>query len=334
MKNNKISIVIPTKNNGDILEKCLSSIKNQDYPKDKYEVIIVDGHSTDDTVEIAKKYGCKIAYEDVGTRGGACNIGVKNAKGEFIAFTDGDCVVPKDWLRNLIKHFNDKNIASVGGPNITPEEDTEFAKCIGVVLTFLSKPGSRYGLVADKVIETFHNPGCNVAYRKDVIEEVGWFNEKIYCEDEEIDYRIKKLGYKMLYIPNASVFHYRKLSWKRFMKQAYIYAIGRMQAIRLHWRMGKWYHYTPPAIISAIILLLILSLLNTVYLWWALSILVIGGIGIGVMGLYLGSKTKMSNFLTFCVLIAIWFWCSGLGMFRGLTLKELRRKSRTDRGEK
>ena len=55
-----VSIIIPTKNNGDILEKSLASIKNLDYPKDKIEVIIVDGHSTDDTVEIAKKYGCKV----------------------------------------------------------------------------------------------------------------------------------------------------------------------------------------------------------------------------------------------------------------------------------
>ena len=319
MKDNKVSIIIPTKNNGDILEKCLSSIKNQDYPKDKYEVIIIDGHSTDDTVEIAKKYRCKIAYEDVGTRGGACNIGIKNAKGEFIAFTDGDCVVPKDWLRNLIKHFNDKNIASVGGPNITPEDDTEFAKCVGEVLSFLSKPGSRYGFNADEVIETFHNSGCNVVYRKKVIEEAGWFNEKLVtCEDEELDYRIKEKGYKILYTPDAKVYHYRRPTWKRFYKQAYKYAMGRMQAIKLHWTMGKWYHYTPPTIISIIIILVALSFLNPIFPLIAFLILVGGGTGIGLMGLYLSSKTKMINFLTFCILIAIWFWCSGFGYFRGV----------------
>ncbi len=106
----EVSVIIPTKNNGDILEKCLSSIKNLDYPKDKIEVIIVDGHSKDATVEIAKKYGCRILYEDIGTRGGACNVGVRNAEGKFIAFTDADCVVPKDWLTNLIINcFKPKN---------------------------------------------------------------------------------------------------------------------------------------------------------------------------------------------------------------------------------
>ena len=318
MVNKKVSIIIPTKNNGDILEKCLASIKNLDYPKDKYEVIIVDGHSTDDTVEIAKKYGCKIAYEDVGTRGGACNIGVKNAKGEFIAFTDGDCVVPKDWLRNLIKHFNDKNIASVGGPNITPEDDTEFAKCVGVVLSFLSKPGSRYGLYANEVIETFHNSGCNVAYRRSAIEEAGGFNEKlITCEDEDLDYRIIEKGYKILYTPDAKVYHYRRPTWKSFYKQAYKYAVGRMQAIKLHWEMGRWYHYTPSALIFLIGLLFVLSAVNPLFPLIAFFILVGGGVGIGVMGFYLARK-KMRNIAYYYGLIAIWFWSFGFGMFNGI----------------
>ena len=87
-----------------------------DYPKDKYEVIIVDGYSTDDTVEIAKRYGCKIVYENAGTIGGARNIGVENSTGKYIAFTDSDCIVDKNWLKNLIGQFTDEKIASVGGP--------------------------------------------------------------------------------------------------------------------------------------------------------------------------------------------------------------------------
>ena len=81
-----VSIIIPTKNNGDILDKCLASIQNLDCPKDKYEVIIVDGHSTDNTVEIAKKYECKVVYENTGTIGGARNIGAKIAEGGIHRF--------------------------------------------------------------------------------------------------------------------------------------------------------------------------------------------------------------------------------------------------------
>jgi len=111
----KVSIIIPTKNNGDILEKCLASIRNLDYPpKDKYEVIIVDGHSTDNTVEIAKKYGCKVVYEDIGRISYARDLGVKYAEGEFIAFTDADCIVDRNWLKELIKHFSASRVQDTG----------------------------------------------------------------------------------------------------------------------------------------------------------------------------------------------------------------------------
>jgi cellulose synthase/poly-beta-1,6-N-acetylglucosamine synthase-like glycosyltransferase len=317
--NKEVSIVIPTKNEGDVLANCLNPIDQLDYPKDKIEVIIVDGHSQDNTVETAKKYGCKVVYEDVGTRGGACNIGVKNAKGEYIAFTDADCVIQKDWLKNLIKQFNAEKIASVGGPNITPEDDTEFAKCVGAVLSFLSKPGSRYGLDAKEVIETFHNSGCNAAYRKDVIEEAGGFNEKLVtCEDEELDYRIRGKGYKILYTPDATVYHYRRPTWKRFYKQAYKYAIGRMQAIKLHHKMGRWFHYTPPISIFIVVLLFALAFLDPIFMKIALLFLLFGGFCISLMSLYLISTTKMKHFFTFLGLVIIWFFGYGFGMFRGL----------------
>lgn len=317
--NKEVSIIIPTKNEGDVLKNCLNSIQNLEYPKDKMEVIIVDAHSRDNTVEIAKKFGCKVVYENVGTRAGACNIGVKNAKGEYIAFTDADCVLQKDWMKNLIKQFNDEKIASVGGPNITPEDDTEFAKCVGAVLSFLSKPGARYGLAADRVTWTFHNSGCNAAYRKDVIEEAGGFNNKLVtCEDEELDYRIGDKGYKLLFTPDAVVYHYRRPTWTRFYKQAYKYAVGRMQAIKLHRKIGRWYHYTPPTIISIIVILFALSFLNPIFPLIAFLILVSGGIGIGLMSLYLISTTRMEHFFTFLGLIIIWFFGYGTGMIRGL----------------
>ena len=317
----KVSIIIPTKNNGDILEKCLTSIQNLDYPKNKYEVIIVDGYSTDNTVEIAKKYGCKVVYENVGTIGGARNIGVKIAEGEYIVFTDSDCVVDRDWLKNLIREFKDEKIASVGGPNITPEDDTEFAKCVGDVLKFLSTAGPRYGFYTDKVMEIYHNPTCNSAYRKSIFQEVGGFNPKlITCDDEELDYRIRKKGYKILFTPHAKVLHYRRPTWKKFAKMAWNYGIGRMQAIKLHRDMGRWYHYTPFTLISLLILLFGLSPVNPLFLLIGFFILVAGGIGIGVMSLYLAIKKKnMKNVLNYYGLIAIWFLGYGLGMFRGIT---------------
>ena len=316
----KVSIIIPTKNNGNIIARCLDSIRKLDYPEDKIEIVIVDGHSIDNTVEIAKRYTDKIIYEDKGTISYARDLGVKESSGEFIAFTDADCVVDKNWIKNLLKHFNSERIAAVGGPNVTPEDDTDFAKCAGTILSFLCKPGARYGLNADKVLEIYHNPTCNVMYRERVLEEVGGFNHNLVAEDdEELDYRIKEKGYKILFTPDAKVLHYRRPTWKKFMRMAFNYGIGRTQVIKLHRDMGRWYYYTPSMLILVIIILFALSFLNPILPLIAFSILVIGGIGIGLIGLYLGTRTgRMRDFFNFYLLIAIWFWGYGIGMFRGI----------------
>lgn len=315
-----VSIVIPTKNSGAVLDKCLASIASQNYPKGEYEVIIVDGHSSDETVEIAGRYGCTVVYEDEGTIGGARNVGVAYSKGAYIVFTDADCVVAGDWLSNLVREFSDETIASVGGPNTTPDDDTAFARSVGAVLRFLSNPGPRYGFDADKVGEIYHNPTCNSAYRRSIFEAAGGFNSRlITCDDEELDYRIRARGYTILYTPDARVFHYRRPTWKSFMEMAYRYGIGRMQAIKLHWRTGKWYHFTPSVIIAVIAVLLVLSFTDFTYFWGAVALLIGGGVGISLMSLYLGVKTKLRSFLTYWALIAIWFWGYGVGMLRGLT---------------
>jgi GT2 family glycosyltransferase len=315
----KVSIIIPTKNNADILEKCLESIRNLDYPKGEVEVIVVDGRSTDGTVEIARKHGCKVVYEEVGTIGGARNIGAGHSSGNYIVFTDADCIVDRDWLKNLVREFKDEKIASVGGPNITPEDDTEFAKCVGAVLEILSKPGARYAFNADKVLEVYHNPTCNSAYRRSIFQEVGGFNPKlITCDDEELDYRIRKKGYRILFTPHARVYHYRRPAWRRFAKMAWNYGVGRGQVIKLHRELGKWYYCTPSALALLIALLLALSFIVPFLSLIAFSILVAGGMGIGLIGLYLASRTKWSRFITYSLLIAIWFWGYGLGMLRGL----------------
>jgi len=326
-----VSIIIPAHNEEATIGKCLASLENLDYPSDNLELILINDGSTDGTKKImesfvqSSRFHCTyLETEGVGAPK-ARNVGLTHAKGDYVAFTDADCVVERKWLKNLIKNFGVAEIVGVGGPNITPDDDTEFAKCVGTVLTFLSKPGSRYASNPDKPMEIFHNPTCNVVYRKKVIEEVGGFNENLVnCEAEELDYRIRERGYKLLYTPDARVYHYRRPTYKRFARMAYSYALGRMQAIKQHWKMGRWFHYTPPAIIAVILVLLVLSVVNGVYLWLALAFLVIGGIGIGLMGLYLGAKTKLSNCFTFCVLIVLWFWGSGLGSLRGVVMRKKR----------
>lgn len=106
-----LSIIIPTLNSASVLEKCLKSIADQDYPKDKVKIIVADGESTDKTLTIAKRYKAKIINNRLktGEAGKAC--GVKHAKGDLIALIDSDNILPDvNWLKLMVKPFNDPSI--------------------------------------------------------------------------------------------------------------------------------------------------------------------------------------------------------------------------------
>lgn len=106
-----ISVVIPTLNSGSVLEKCLASIKSQKYPKSKVEIVIGDGGSTDDTLEIAKKYDTKVIPNKLKTGESGKAVAVKASKGDLIALIDSDNILPIDhWFTDMIKPFEDREI--------------------------------------------------------------------------------------------------------------------------------------------------------------------------------------------------------------------------------
>lgn len=106
-----ISVLIPTLNSEKVLEKCLTSIKGQNYPKEKIEIIIADGGSTDKTLEIAKKYGVKICINPLKTGEAGKAVALKIAKNELVAMIDSDNILPDgEWFRRMVKPFLDKDI--------------------------------------------------------------------------------------------------------------------------------------------------------------------------------------------------------------------------------
>ena len=106
-----VSIIIPTLNAAGPLKECLRRIRNQDYPKSKYEIIIADGGSTDKTREIAKKYGCRIVENKLKTGEAGKAAGLKAAKKDIISLIDSDNYLPdKNWMRRMVEPFADPEI--------------------------------------------------------------------------------------------------------------------------------------------------------------------------------------------------------------------------------
>ena len=117
----KVSIVIPAYNEGTNILACVNSLKGQDFPKGDYEIIVVDNNSTDNTLELIKKLSVIYTVEYKKGPAAAKNAGISMAKGNIIAFIDGDCIATKNWLKNIVSGFENSAVGCVAG-GIRPNE--------------------------------------------------------------------------------------------------------------------------------------------------------------------------------------------------------------------
>jgi len=171
-----ISIIIPTRNRETLISKTLDYLDNQNLSKNLYEILVVDDGSIDETERIVKErvHKCSVRYLKKMREGpgAARNLGIKHAKGDIIAFTDDDCIIPSGWLKNIYDSFiNNPDIAGVEGKTIT----------------FINKihPLS-HQVVNLRPKGVF--PTCNIAYKKQNLEKIGGFYHKFqYPHNEDVD---------------------------------------------------------------------------------------------------------------------------------------------------
>ena len=246
-----VSIVIPTLNNAETLEKCLVSIvKNKS--KYKYEIIVIDAGSEDGTVEIAKGYADNVF---IGERGRINrNKGVESAQGDVICFTDSDCVVPENWIDELVDallKLNKRNnrIIGVGGGCALWIENPSLLEL--AVIKAMTSPlvsfGARNVAIYKRKCEVLHNPPMNSAYFKWAVEKGEGFKEEYGYggEDLELDAKLIHQGYKLYYVPQVIVRHMHRADLKKFVKQMYKHGIARIRIGKRFKEYLQFHHYGP-----------------------------------------------------------------------------------------
>ena len=234
-----VSIIIPTTGNVKFIKGLVESVNKLDYPKNKYELILVGDQETEllkVNKKRAKDYGINVLlkYEPYAA-GKKRNIGVELSKGEIIAFTDDDTILKDDWLKNAVKHLNEnKKYVGVGGPNFTPKEGLPFAKAVGRIFGSKFLFSFRYTIGHPKPKEIEHNPTCNYIIKKNVFNHVKFHDTLWPGEDSEFDIRLIKKGFKILYAPDVVVWHHRRSRPLPFLKQMFNYGKTRAQVTRMH----------------------------------------------------------------------------------------------------
>ena len=210
-----VSIVIVNYNGERFLSSCLSALFNLNYPKEKREIILVDNGSTDASVLLIQtefKNKVKFIQNDKNNYCKANNLGISVARGKYVAFLNIDAVVDKDWLLELVKVMeSDKKIAAAGGKILYPDGKISTVGHFELPNFYWGEEGA--GEETSAYPDMREKPsicGAAVLYRKEIFEKIGGFDEDfiMYMEDIDMGFRIRKLGYKLLYVPSAVVYHY------------------------------------------------------------------------------------------------------------------------------
>lgn len=242
--NPAVTVVVPVRNGEETIESLLESLNNLNYESDKVEVIVVDGNSTDKTREIVKNYPVKLFIENKKGLNVARNIGIKKSKGEIVAFTDSDCIVPPNWITKIVENFKDPQVSCVGGSAKALNSDFVSQYADNSIVRLM--PFFRKREELDKVRPFFRHPaGCNMAYRRKVAEEIGYFDENIQYGFDEVEFadRVCKAGYKMVLDPNVMVWHKHRSTLGEFLKQNFQYGRGSglvLKRNRLKDAVSKW----------------------------------------------------------------------------------------------
>lgn len=204
MSESRVSVIIPVRNGATKISKCLEVIFAQSLKP--YEIIVVDGHSDDGTVETIEEFPVTLLFENHHTRAGACQVGVEYATGEYVAFTDADCIPASDWLDTLAKGF-EHGIVGVGGA-VKNVGDDFWTRSIHLSYnTFLGSASSVQGRAFNDVRYVNSISGCNSMYRRADILDTGGFNVRLPgAEDAEFNGRLGKRG-KLLYRPEVILPH-------------------------------------------------------------------------------------------------------------------------------
>jgi GT2 family glycosyltransferase len=209
----KVSVVVCVYNGERTLDACLASLKNINYPD--YEVIVVNDGSTDSSQQIAERYDyIRLINQENKGLSEARNVGIRAANGEIIAFTDSDCTADVDWLTHLVARFQSSDFAAVGGPNLSPPDDSLVATCVAV------SPGApAHVLLDDEIAE--HIPGCNMAFRRDALAAIEGFDPIFRAAGDDVDvcWRLQNKGYKIGFSAAAVVWHFRRNTVRDYLKQ-------------------------------------------------------------------------------------------------------------------
>jgi len=278
-----VTVIVPSYNEEKYIKKCLEGWVNQNYPKDRYEILVYDGMSTDKTGEIVrsfeKNYPGLIYYKlnplnPKLRQVSAFNMGIQEARGDFIVIYGAHTYPDKDFLKKSIETFFEikkiePKLVGVGGKIIKLYEN-KLAKFVALIYSSPLSGASSFWYEDRK---HFAKTIAYALYNKDIFMKVGMFDEDLIIgEDFEFNLRINKKGYKLFYNPEIKSYYFTRSTWKSFLKQTFNYGVAKAIILRKGYFSPLWLF--PLGFLSFEVLLITMPSLLWVFLgyWFVLFI--------------------------------------------------------------
>lgn len=210
-ENLEFSVIIPAKNSEKTIGRVIKCALNQEYPKGKYEIIVVDNDSSDGTAATIKKFPVKYLFNKKPGAAATRNFGVKNAKGGIIAFIDSDRFAEKNWLREADKFFKENKNANIAAGKIALDKYSFIKKVM-----LMGKMDQKF------FIENGFAATCNFFIRKKTFEKLGGFDERLFITSEDVEFgeRATALEERIFLLENAIV-KYNPRPFFRFLKNEF-----------------------------------------------------------------------------------------------------------------
>jgi cellulose synthase/poly-beta-1,6-N-acetylglucosamine synthase-like glycosyltransferase len=216
-----VDVVLAVRNEERRIGECIESLLAQDYPRALVKIFVADNGSDDATVEVASRYPVTVVREWKPGSAAARNHAIRDSKGDLIAFFDGHCIANRRWISSMCTLFEDQRVGGAQARIENAATDTR-------VIAYLQNSGmDTYDHVLEDTVYGTRNVypwilSGNCMYRRDVVERIGGFDEKLpACEDVDLAWKVVLSGYLLVNCPEASVVHWNDDDWQKFVKKSW-----------------------------------------------------------------------------------------------------------------
>ncbi|HLW41307.1 MAG TPA: glycosyltransferase [Flavobacterium sp.] len=315
------SFVIPVFNRPEEIDELLQSLTQQLYTKD-FEVVVVEDGSTVTCEQVVEKYHTHLNisyyFKPNSGPGDSRNYGMRVAKGNYYIILDSDCIIPPNYLNEVDAFLETSYVDCFGGPDSAHESFSDIQKAINQSMTsFLTTGGIRGG---SEKLGRFQPRSFNMGISEKAFEASGGFGKIHPGEDPDLSIRLWNLGFKTALIPNAYVFHKRRIDWEKFYNQVHKFGKARPILNQRYPEYRKITYWFPAAFSAGSILSIILLMFG---IYWLIGVYFLY-ILILFTESFIKTKSIKIAFLTINAVL-VQFFGYGAGFLRSYYLLNIRK---------